>query len=281
MGYYSMNWLVGLDWGIQWGTVFTVAGTLTAAFLGQVFSHRYSQKREDLKQKKESFQNLYSPTIHHVTNYLYKEIDKQTDIIFNYKDEEDFADEDDYFNPEKLFLEAFSLIGDNLKYANLELIMQYQDIKSTNKLGKQFLSIDKTIILCDIFITDYIKISKEIGVYSPNIKKKIEGILLFTKLYYLLLKMEGLNFAYTTLSYADLLDKVGTKNTKYIKNAIQLQQKYEKYAEKNALNGTHTKRLKKLESETYKLLCDIGKQFEPMGHEISDSWADHINKLKR
>ncbi|MEC0250554.1 hypothetical protein [Bacillus halotolerans] len=139
-------------------------------FRTSFFSSLLSKKGR-LKQKKESFQNLYSPTIHHVTNYLYKEIDKQTDIIFNYKDEEDFADEDDYFNPEKLFLEAFSLIGDNLKYANLELIMQYQDIKSTNKLGKQFLSIDKTIKLCDIFITDYIKISKEIGVYSPNIKK--------------------------------------------------------------------------------------------------------------
>ncbi|MDL5143642.1 hypothetical protein [Bacillus atrophaeus] len=75
-----MNWFLGLNWGIQWGTVFTVLGTLTAAFLGQVFSHRYSQKREELKLKKESFQNLYSPVVFKVIKYLELECNKHNHI---------------------------------------------------------------------------------------------------------------------------------------------------------------------------------------------------------
>ncbi|KAF1339543.1 MULTISPECIES: hypothetical protein [Bacillus] len=181
-----MIWLVGLDWSIQWGTVFTVAGTLTAAFLGQVFSHRYSQKREEIKQKKESFQNLYSPVVFKILNYLELEREKQNIMFIKGLDETEFTEryqDDELYNPSIEFKEILEIVGLNLKYGSLELIREYQETLSIAKRMEAFEGHCGThLYFCGVFISDYINLSKDLGVYSQTMETSTEGSLLLSRL---------------------------------------------------------------------------------------------------
>lgn len=177
-----------MNWHIDWGTVTSVVVALGAAATGQIIAHHFSQSREDIKFKKECFQNLYSPVIVKIDNYLFAE--HQKSIALKTKSEEEYNLEykDDYFNPNRLFTEIVDTVGSNLKYANQELIMRYQDTIALPHIDDSLADWpEPKIEFCDIFLTEYVQLSKDLGVYSPKIKETVEGCLAFTQLFKLFL----------------------------------------------------------------------------------------------
>ncbi|KJD57386.1 hypothetical protein UZ38_10765 [Bacillus amyloliquefaciens] len=243
-----MNWLVGLDLGIQWGTVFTVTGTLTAAFLGQVFAHRYSQKREDIKFKKECFQNLYSPVVVKIDSYIFAENQKTFYLELMTEEEYNVKFEDDYYNPRTLFTEIVDTVGLNLKYANQELIMKYQDIIALHQIDDSLANwYEPKIHFCDIFLLEYVQLSKDLGVYSPKIKEKVEGGLFFTQLFKLLTNSGYGNFKEELLHHLLIVETFSGNLSKVVK----LNNKFKK---KKLTKEARAK----LRTEVYKLLQQIG-----------------------
>ncbi|MCY7961447.1 hypothetical protein [Bacillus inaquosorum] len=245
-----MNWLVGMNWGIQWGTVITVTGTLTAAFLGQVFAHRYSQKREDIKFKKECFQNLYSPVVVKIEDYLFAENQKTTYLETITEEEYNEKHKNDYYNPSRLFSEIVDTVGPNLKYANQELIMEYQDIISLHQIDDSLADwADPKIQFCDIFLTDYVRLSKDLGVYSPKIKETVEGCLFFTQLFQLLQKAGYSDFSEELLRNLIIVEKF----SKNLNKVVKLNNRFKK---KKLKKEARVKLCKKV----YKLLYEIGDE---------------------
>ncbi|MCY8424682.1 hypothetical protein MOC70_08610 [Bacillus vallismortis] len=256
-----MNWLVGLDWGIQWGTVITVTGTLTAAFLGQVFAHRYSQKREDIKFKKECFQNLYSPIVVKIENYLFAENHKTFYLDSITEEEYNQNLKDDYYNPSRLFNEIVDTVGLNLRYANQELIMEYQDIIALLQIDDSLADWpEPKINFSNIFLLEYVQLSKDLGVYSPKIKEKVEKSLFFTQFYQVLseagynhFKEELIRQLLVIESFSENLNKVVKLNNKFNKKNLTKEARH------------------KLRTEVYKLLQEIGDNLPP---DMPTKWFD-------
>ncbi len=130
---------------------------------------------------------------------------------------------DDYFNPNRLFNEIIDAVGSNLKYANQELIMQYQDTIALPRIDDSLTDwAEPKIEFCDIFLTDYVQLSKELGVYSPKIRATVEGGLAFTQLFKLLVKAgynpyELIRFLLIIEYLSEYLNKISKIKNKFTK----------------------------------------------------------------
>ncbi len=274
--YFNMIWLVGLDWSIQWGTVFTVAGTLTAAFLGQVFSHRYSQKREEIKQKKESFQNLYSPVVFKILNYLELEREKQNIMFIKGLDETEFTEryqDDELYNPSIEFKEILEIVGLNLKYGSLELIREYQETLSIAKRMEAFEGHCGThLYFCGVFISDYINLSKDLGVYSQTMETSTEGSLLLSRLETLITAIGGTRVFVEFLPWFFNAISSIDKKDKYLIRVMELYLQYSKVKTKKARHN--------LNIRTCKTLIDIGKDFVDLYEWEYEVWVKFVKAIQ-
>ncbi|QWQ28442.1 hypothetical protein JNUCC22_19265 [Bacillus sp. JNUCC-22] len=271
-----MTWLIGLDWGIQWGTVFTVVGTLTAAYLGQFFSHRYSQKREEIKQKKESFQNLYSPVIFKILNYLELEEEKQDIMFIKELDEIEFNERyqyDELSNPSIEFKKILEIVGSNLKYGSLDLIREHQETLSIVKRNETYEGHCGTqLYFCSVFISDYINLSKDIGVYSKRMEKSTEGALLLTRLEPLVTEIGGsIVFVDFLPWFFGAISSIDNKD-KYLTRVLRLYLQYAKVKNKIARQF--------LIKSIYKTLIDIGKDFDDRYEWEYEVWVKFINTIQ-
>ncbi|WP_156735311.1 hypothetical protein [Bacillus velezensis] len=271
-----MTLLIGLDWGIQWGTIFTIAGTLTAAFLGQFFSHRYSQKREEIKQKKESFQNLYSPVIFKILNYLELEREKQNTMLIKELDEIEFNARyqyDELFNPSIEFKEILEFVGSNLKYGSLNLIREHQETLSIVKRNEAYEGHCGTqLYFCSVFISDYINLSKDIGVYSQAMEESTEGALLLTRLEPLITKIGGSkDFVDFLPWFFDAISSIDNKD-KYLMRILRLYIQYAKVKNKIARHF--------LIKRIYKTLIDIGKDFDDLYEWEYELWLKCVKSIQ-
>ncbi|MFO3790357.1 hypothetical protein ACKOKD_16895 [Bacillus mojavensis] len=271
-----MIWLVGLNLGIQWGTVFTVAGTLTAAFLGQGFSHRYSQKREEIKQKKESFQNLYSPVVFKILNYLELEREKQNIMLIKELDEIEFNERyqnDELSNPSIEFKKILEIVGANLKYGSLELIREHQETLSMVKRNEALEGHCGTqLFFCDVFISDYINLSKDIGVYSKTMEKSTEGALLLTRLEPLITVIGGSEVFVNFLPwFFGAISSIDNKD-KYLTRVLELYLQYSKVKNRIARHN--------LSKKIYKTLIDIGKDFDDHYEWEYEVWVKFVKTIQ-
>ncbi len=215
-----------MNWNIDWGTVTSVVVALGAAATGQIIAHHFSQSREDIKFKKECFQNLYSPVVVKIDNYLFAENQKSMVLETMSSEEYNQKYKDDYFNPNRLFNEIIDAVGSNLKYANQELIMQYQDTIALPRIDDSLTDWpEPKIEFCDIFLTDYVQLSKELGVYSPKIRATVEGGLAFTQLFKLLVKAgynpyELIRFLLIIEYLSEYLNKIPKIKNKFTKKGF-------------------------------------------------------------
>ncbi|MDL5143643.1 hypothetical protein [Bacillus atrophaeus] len=193
------------------------------------------------------------------------------------------------------FNEFFKTIGSNLKYGSLELIREYQDILSKERLNKAFrgyyggVYIEK-IKFCEVFLTDYINLSKEIGIYSPTIKEPVEGALLFTKLKPLIKKIDE-DFSSPFLSdyprFYKLISNIQKKRN-FIKRVANLDQKYSRLKNRKDHKFTYIVNYY-LDNKAYKLLKDISSSFvdlkkpryffENGDKSLYASWETNVNSL--
>ena len=174
---------------IDWGTAIPIMVAFGSATTAQIISHRFAEKREENKYKKESLQNLYSPVIFQIVEYIQFENAKAI-----MKADGEFEEENP-LNPRIVFERIMETTGQNMKYAQPELIMRYEVVKSTFTRSSKEKNDDRYMFeikmeLCGEFLMEFIKISSEIGTLSRAVEDKINPTLFFTQ-FYLLLKELG------------------------------------------------------------------------------------------
>lgn len=163
-------------------TIITIFAGFGAASTAQLFSHHFSRKREDIKYHKESLQNLYSPVIFEIENYIIGEFVHARNIEIKPLELLWLQSK----NPKKIFRMILEKIGSNLQYAKPELIMDYFNLtnKEPDTIYKK--RIDKEIALCNTLLLDYVQLCKKLKINSYKVDKYIQGPLMFTQLYELL-----------------------------------------------------------------------------------------------
>ncbi|MDF1964690.1 hypothetical protein P2R64_32325 [Priestia megaterium] len=174
---------------ITWTTGITIIGSCGAAVLGQMAANLFTNKRENKKYDKECFQNFYSPLVFKVIEYVYNESFKTSEMENESFNEIDF--EKSLLNPEPIFEEIIKYMGDNLKYANPELIMIYEEVKAMASLIQRdkedpSSNVEYRLSLCREFLLEYIKLSDGLNVLSSTVKDRVKVPLFFTEFYFLL-----------------------------------------------------------------------------------------------
>ncbi|PSA95445.1 hypothetical protein C6370_10790 [Bacillus atrophaeus] len=165
----------------DWSILLTIFIPLLAASLTQILAHILANKRENIKYKKECFQNLYTPLITLIIEYFDDEIFKSKFLNmkeFNEKDFEKFSD------PNKKFQEIMTILKNNIKYAEHDLISRYHYAKNfDDKDNHRSYANELKFQLVYTFCKNYMEITKELKITSPRI---IEETLYFFHFYQLL-----------------------------------------------------------------------------------------------
>ncbi|MGD7053967.1 hypothetical protein [Sutcliffiella horikoshii] len=177
----------------------TVASTFGAAFAGQFFAHKYARQREKEKHLKESLQNLYSPLVYRILDYLNEECEKSLRTINPYLGEVEvdvphIPEE----NTNEMFRSILTFIGENLTYADQNLMMKYE---IANKFGEFNYGQDKSslvstissfgirIELCSAFVSEYLLINKELKTLSKRVRDEIESLYFFSLVVKILIEL--------------------------------------------------------------------------------------------
>ena len=119
----------------SWAPAITVTGAIIAAFIGQILAHKYARKREIEKQNKDNLQKLYSPLALKIKDYLKAESEVAS-MTANKHIGEEYIDGIDHLkillteDTNSLFKDIKKYIGENLTYANQDLIMMYEKGKN-------------------------------------------------------------------------------------------------------------------------------------------------------
>lgn len=177
-------------------TALTILGSFGAASTAQIVSHVLTLKREDKKYQKECLQNLYSPIVFKLIDYL-RMIGTSHSPIPYFKD-----DSVTFLDTERIFSEVMKGIGDNLKYANADLINIYHEIKGFGEHDD--LELDKEhkeetefnlaisdelllnrILLANLFFSQYIEINRALKTSSKLINEKMIPPYFYTHMYLL------------------------------------------------------------------------------------------------
>ena len=166
----------------DWLAWIPISIPLFAGALAQILAHILANKRENIKYKKECFQNLYTPLISLVIEYFEDELFKSRFLDRNEYNEEEF---EKFNDPNKKFQEIMTTLKNNLKYAEHDLISQYHNAKNFHEWDSRKDANELKFQLVYTFCKNYMEISKELKIKSPDI---IENLLNYFHLYELLNK---------------------------------------------------------------------------------------------
>lgn len=260
---------------INWTTVFTISGAFGAASTAQVVSHFLTKNRDERKYLKECLQKLYSPLIFRIIDYLHAESLKAVS-----KDE--FIDDRNDIDADNAFNEILEKIGQNLMYANNDLIMEYEQAKSfpIKRLidDDTEMLIDQRIRICEVFISQYIEINKELKTLSESIEYKLRGPYFFTQFY--LLVVDCLSWelvdSETILKYMGLTETIMKPNNDLLARIIKIRKEISIESKTNAYKG------KIRGNETYlealHFLYDVCDAFSIETQVHANFWRDALDK---
>ncbi|MEH7362399.1 hypothetical protein [Priestia megaterium] len=198
----------------DWTTGITIMGSFGAASTAQIISHVLTSKREKVKFDKECLQNLYSPVIFKIVEYINAEHAKESLIKFRRDTElkgekiDEKQDKKNNLKPDNIFNYILDFIGKNLKYAHPSLILLYEEAKSLNSrlevkepYGDFFVRDSKKqeyrkilleatfhirMKICRELLLEFIRISNGLGALSKTHREDFQSTLFFTELYFLL-----------------------------------------------------------------------------------------------
>lgn len=265
----------------NWTTILSVIGSLVVASTAQVISHLFTQRREKQKYNKECLQNLYSPIIFPIIEYINGEA-YRTSLI----ESEDFDEEElqeDPKNPDTLFKEVIEHIGKNLKYSEAEMIMKYEEAKIMIDLVERYkdgyrderdLCLQYNMDLCSECLTEFIKISKKLGSLSNHIRDKVIPPLFFTQFYLLLTDYECYSLKYDAPKLVNYLDFINlSKQNKWLIRIIDVRRrindKNEKLKDKDYIDKEKTS---DVFQEAYDLIMEIINEFYERDPDTALSW---------
>jgi len=203
----------------DWTTAITIIGSFGAASTAQIVSHVLTNRREKKKHKRECLQNLYSPVVFTIVDYIeaeYKKV-KDTEIFKGFEREGDDIKESTYKDifliPNPIFEKIIESVGENLKYAHPSLIMLYEENKSipidmTEDMEDYSYVLFKRIQMCRELLLEFIKISRDLDALSKTIQERFQVPLFFTEFYLLLQDCNYYVLAETSAIYLSLIKEI-------------------------------------------------------------------------
>jgi hypothetical protein len=257
---------------VNWTTVLTIAGSFGAASTAQIISHLLTQRREEKKYNKECFQKLYSPIIFKINDYLFCEGLNTS-----------FKDKSLAFDTEKLFNEISDKIGENLMYANTELILEYEELQSFSTYDidqdedKELVMLQR-IRMCGVFISQYMNLSKDLNTLSESVNDKLKGTYFFTQFYLLVSDcVPWLSIESSTLfKYFDLIEAIMHPKNHFLERILNIREN------PSLLRNTREYRDKILSEETNSealgLLYEIFDEFELLSKDDAEFWRTLLEK---
>ncbi|MDE1451861.1 hypothetical protein AAG663_21595 [Bacillus licheniformis] len=261
---------------IDWSIVISVSIPLLAATSGQIIAHQLSQKREKQKHYNECFQNLYSPIIFLISDYIIAESIKMTYINQENYTEEEFEEKADnsYFNPDRIFEEILNLFSLNLRYAKHDLISEFYNVKVLYQMEK-YQEIDRggiadRIEFCYTFSKDYLVAAEKQGIVLP---RKIKCDLFLLSLFNILRNCGCINLSNKIIEDYALLDHLSQKNA-LVLEAIKISNKFER----NKSNGY---RNKKVYTKAFEYLDELCRDIDLFIPKIAEVWKTEITKGKQ
>ncbi|AWM23011.1 hypothetical protein [Bacillus subtilis] len=260
---------------IDWSTVISVSIPLLAATSGQIIAHQLTRKREKQKHNKECFQNLYSPIMFLINDYISAEALK---VIFmreeNYSEEE-FEKEakDTYFNPNRIFGEILNLFSLNLKYASHGLISEFYDVKVLFQMEKlneiDNHGIEHRIEFIYRFLQDYLKAAKKLGIVLP---RKFNSDIFYISLYKVLDNCICTNLSRNLINDHILIDHL-SQNEILIKKSVKILKHIE-------LNNSKRYNRKKVYLKTFAFLDELCNDIDMFVPDIAKVWRTEIETAK-
>lgn len=268
---------------VDWTTVISISGAFGVAATGQVISHYFSQKREDEKYNKECFQNLYSPAIHKVLEYIYAENFKYT-LIFTNEYDIDHAEEESKkygFDTNRAFEEITELLSKNIKYTNPDISMLYEDINSNIKSNNKYEGYlwDDRILLCREILIEYTKLSKKLKLYSKKMKERLDSALLFTQLYHLLYQCGCYEIANNLFYDFTLLEMIIVPKNNFYERATEISNRIEYefgegYIKIQTVNSS-------VYNEAFEFLYEISAEIASLVVDRAEIWNEELEKAQR
>lgn len=265
----------------NWTTILSVIGSLGVASTAQVISHLFTQKREKQKYNKECLQNLYSPIIFPIIEYINGEAYRTSLMEIKDFDEEEL--EEDPKNPDLLFKELMDHIGKNLKYSESEMIMSYEEAKTMIELvdkykdkhrDDRYLFLKYNMDVCSRCLTEFINISKKLGSLSKHIKDKVTPPLFFTQFYLFLTDYECYSLQYDAPKLVNYLDSISlSKQNEWLNRIINIRRrinyKNQKLKDRDYMDKEQTS---DVFQEAYDLILEIINEFSERDPDTALSW---------
>ncbi|MBY0213872.1 hypothetical protein [Priestia aryabhattai] len=272
---------------INWTMGITIMGSFGAAILGQMAANFFTNRRENKKYDKECFQNLYSPLVFRIVEYVYNESYKVIEMESESFNENEF--EKNALNPEPIFEEIVEYMGKNLKYVHPELIMIYEEVKAITVLFREdkedpSIILEQRINLCREFLIEYNKLSNKLNILSQTVEDRIKVPIFLTEFYFLLNQCQLWNLTERSLRDLALIEMIvlhkvdkEDENNTYLLNKIMK-------INKEIVHVTNTKtfqnRYDDAFTDAYQLLNEIVDEFSsvPAAEDTAKYWKDALEK---
>ncbi|AQY40934.1 hypothetical protein P4V72_29685 [Bacillus thuringiensis] len=168
-------------------TVVTIICSFMAAGLAQMASHLFTLRRETKNYQKACYQNLYSPTIFKLTDYIKSEGHSK----------EFYEHHNSYQNPTEIFNEIMQHVEKNLNYTSVDIINFYQVWKRDfsrshkNKELHDYVKfeneMDLRITFANTFFSKFIKLNKSLKFKHKIVDEELKVPYFFTH-FFLLIK---------------------------------------------------------------------------------------------
>ncbi|MET3689557.1 hypothetical protein ABIC37_005107 [Priestia megaterium] len=217
----------------DWTTAVTIMGSFGAASTAQIISHVLTNNREKKKHDKECLQNLYSPVIFRIVDYLEVEYKKsethirlkgmEIDVLISnsYHKERRQRYEEYILEASSIFKVVIESISKNLKYAHSSLILAYEDHEALSASFKEneinnFQVFSKKIKICRELLIEFVRISNKLDALSKPMLEKVQGALFFTEFYLLLLDCNYEILAEKIIKYYEGLSKIPLNESNYL-----------------------------------------------------------------
>ncbi|PGS18930.1 hypothetical protein COC59_29870 [Bacillus cereus] len=258
-------------------TILTIIGSFMAASTAQIISHILTLKREKKNYQKACYQHLYSPTIFKLTDYIRSEAIPHYDL---------FGFEDLDIPSTDTFHDVMTSIGNNLKYADVDVINFYHvwqrdysepdtsiEYNSPGTFDKEA-EIDFRITFANSFFSQFIQINKALKFNHKIITEELKAPYFFTH-FFLLIKecTRPYSITYDELfAMYDLIEAILSPINDYTERIISV---------RNELDNVYSTPLyKNNERVAEAYLSAYGFLYEIV-NEFADISEDRANKFKK
>lgn len=184
--------------------IVSVFGGFTGASIGQVVGHYFTQNRDTTKDKKEKYQNFFSPLAFKIVLYI------KCEAAYYIMKTTPGCMRQPFPHPRKIFQEILDTLKTNIKYATPEIMSSYEklnrisvfsmpvsELTGVNKVHYEILdreSFENTqsddwedfskyrFEFCKLFLSEYLTISKDLESISSSIEAEISDTLFTCKI---------------------------------------------------------------------------------------------------